>query len=360
MRGDPATRAAEELTRGGRVLVSRLQYLGDVILTLPAVYALRDRYPQAEIDYLARDAGADVLSGEPIFSRIFKLPTRQQGRLAMLRFLRDLRQRKYSAVIDLYSNPRSALLTRLTDAALRIGGDRRGRRRLYTHPTRTPSTVRRATDHHLYYLKPLGVSGPASKPSLTISDAERGRALERLREFGIEPGDGPVVGVHPGGKWEVKRWPIPQYAELGRRLADNHGLRLVVFSGPGEGSYQSELRDLLGERAVYLPTLPIRETAALVESLDGIVVCDGGIMHLSVAVGTPTVGIFGSSEPDIWFPYEEFGPYRPIYVPIDCRPCHSHVCSHLSCLLGLTVDAVERKLLDVMGAGKSSQRSLGS
>ena len=118
--------------------------------------------------------------------------------------------------------------------------------------------------------------------------------------------------------------------------------------GPGEERYQSEIREVIGARGVYLPTLPIRETAAIISLLDGLVVCDGGIMHVSVAVGTPTVGIFGSAEPDIWFPYESYGPFAPAYVDIECRPCHSHVCDHLSCLRGLTVEAVEKKLLDVM------------
>ena len=71
-------------------------------------------------------------------------------------------------------------------------------------------------------------------------------------------------------------------------------------------------------------------------------------MHVAVAVGTPTIGIFGSAEPDIWFPYEQYGPYIPAYVPITCRPCHSHVCSHISCLYKLTVDTVEQHVLVVL------------
>jgi heptosyltransferase-2 len=84
--------------------------------------------------------------------------------------------------------------------------------------------------------------------------------------------------------------------------------------------------------------------------LDGMVVSDGGIMHLSVAVGTPTVGIFGSAEPDIWFPYEKFGPYAPAFVPVECRPCHEHVCplGHTDCLNLVTPDLVADTLRRVM------------
>ncbi|MEJ2721941.1 MAG: glycosyltransferase family 9 protein, partial [bacterium] len=309
-----------------------------------------------EIDYLARGAGADVLRGEPVFGRVFRLPEKNEGRAAMWRLIRDLRGRRYAAAVDFYSNPRSALLVRLTGARMRIGGDRRVRRRLYTHPMTIPPGVRRATDHHLSYLRPLGVTaeppGPV-KPALRISDSERESAGAVLRSAGIDSAR-PTVGVHPGGKWMVKRWPTDKFAELIERLG-SHGLQIVVLIGPGEEIYQSKLRGMVGDRAVYLPTLPIRETAAVIDSLDGMVVCDGGIMHISVAVDTPTVGIFGSAEPDIWFPYEDFGPFTPAFVDIECRPCHRHECDHISCLRGLNAETVEERLRGVMAARRSPE-----
>ncbi len=77
-------------------------------------------------------------------------------------------------------------------------------------------------------------------------------------------------------------------------------------------------------------------------------------MHVSVAVGTPTVGIFGSSEPDIWFPYEPFGPFAAAYLPIECRPCHQHTCDHLGCLRKLSPELVEAKMADVMNSASKS------
>jgi ADP-heptose:LPS heptosyltransferase len=345
VRTDLEARTVEELSAGGRILVTRLQFLGDVILTLPAVYAIRERFPRAEIDYLSRRDGADILAGEPIFSRIFKLPDTAGATWGLAL---QLRRRKYAAAVDLFSNPRSAMLSWLSGARLRIGGDRRVRRRLYTHPITISPSVRSAIDHHLGYLEPIDVETNPRKPQLTLSDEERKRGREHLYTLGLAGSSGTVIGIHPGGKWEVKRWPIDHFADLARRLSTKHGVRIAVLTGPGEEPYRDALRSRLGDGAVYLPTLPIRETAAVIEALDGLVVCDGGIMHVSVAVGTPTVGIFGSSQPDIWFPYETFGPYAPACFPIDCRPCHSHVCDHLSCLGKLTVETIERQLLGVL------------
>ncbi len=351
-------RIAVDLASGARVLVSRLQYLGDVVLTLPAVYAIKARYPNAEIDYLSRSVGAAVLEGEPAFGRVFRVPKKSEGNRATRRLVKHMRERRYAAAVDLYSNSRSALLTFLSGAKLRVGGARRVRKYLYTHPMIAPSGVRSAIDHHLYYVRPLGVTARATKPVLTIADGERDRALERLRDLGLDRISQTTVGIHPGGKWEVKRWPVEFFGDLAKRLIDRQGLRIVVLAGPGEESYQTVLRSQLGQRAVYVPPLSIRETAALIGALDGMVANDGGIMHVSVAVGTPTVGLFGSSEPDIWFPYESFGPFVPAYVPIDCRPCHRHTCDHLSCVRGLTPAEVEEKLVGVLGGASTKERRI--
>jgi lipopolysaccharide heptosyltransferase II len=349
---DLERRAVEDLSGGGRILVTRLQYLGDVILTLPAVGAIQERFPRARIDYLSRSAGAAVIEGDPRFARVLKVPEKGEGVGAFTRLVSMLRGGRYAAAVDWYSNPRSALLTYLSGARMRIGGDRRYRKRFYTHRVSVPGAVRSAIEHHLYHLKPLGIDAAPTRPVLTIDAGERERGVERLAAHGAGPGTTPVVGIHPGGKWDVKRWPAESFSSLAKRLVDRHGYRVAVLCGPGEEPYRESLRRELGDRAAYLPVMPIRETAAVIASLDGMVVGDGGIMHVSVAVGTPTVGIFGSSEPDIWFPYEPFGPFVPAYEPIECRPCHLHTCGHLSCLRGLAPDTVEAKLIAVMTAAR--------
>ncbi len=338
-------RVIDELEAGGHVLVSRLQYLGDVILTLPMVQLLRERFPRARIDYLARGGAADVLVGEPLFDRVFDMSDGALG--SSLRLIRELRAREYSLAIDLYSNPRSAIAIRLSGAAMRVGGSRRGRQRLYTHPVSVPSDVREATRWHIAHLEPLGITGQPSKPSLTITEDETESAWRTLTEIGVDP-DKPVIGVHPGGKWVVKRWPANQFAFLSERLIDSYDMQILVMHGPGEQVVRDALENRLCDRALYLPALSIRRTAAIIHALDAVVVSDGGIMHVSVGVGTPTVGIFGSAEPDVWFPYEGYGPYVAAWVPITCRPCHMHECDHISCLRKLTPAMVEEKLLGVL------------
>jgi lipopolysaccharide heptosyltransferase II len=339
----------ESLAAGrGRILVSRLQYLGDVILTLPLVAALKERFPSCDIDYLTRPDGAALLAGDPRFGRVFKAPASGGGPLASLKLIRRLRQRRYRLAIDLYSNPRSALLVWASGAPVRLGGARRLRRRLFSHNVTVPKTVRSALEHHLYYLKQLGIETAAARPELLLAESERKDGAGLLA--GKADTESPLkIGLHPGGKWPVKRWPVDYFAALARLLRRNLKAAIYVFQGAGEDQvFSQQLMKLLRYEAVLLPQLPIRQAAAVMSALDAGIYCDGGAMHLSVAVGTPTVGIFGSSEPDIWFPYEPFGPYRAAWLPQDCRPCHQHDCDHLKCLTGLEAESVERVVREVL------------
>jgi lipopolysaccharide heptosyltransferase II len=354
-------RAVARLENGGRILVTRLLYLGDVVLTLPLVDAIRDRFPEASVDYLCRRPAFDLVKRDPRFDQVFEVRS-DGGVFSSLQLVRRLRARRYDAVIDLFSNPRSAWLSWFSGASVRIGGDRRGRRRLYTHPVKVDPGIRSAVAHHMEYARPLGVDVDAAPPLpvLSLEPGEIEMANDFLGALGVETRrpDRPRIGLHPGGKWDVKRWPVAAFAELASLLAEGWNATVVAFTGPGELHYTEELKSLAGDRVTVVPELPVRAAAAALSLLDGVVVSDGGIMHLSVSVGTPTVGIFGSAEPDVWFPYESSGPYAAAFVPMDCRPCHRHVCplGHTDCLNSLAPNAVAEALRGVMSGGGIAPR----
>ncbi len=347
----PASKTAATFTRGERILVTRLNYLGDVVLSLPLIDALRERWPGVEIDYLTRRPAADLLARDARFTRVFTL---EEGARAAWSLVRALRERAYRAVVDLYSNPRSAWLSWSTGAALRVGGNRRGRRRLYTHPIVVPRDVRRVTDVFMHYGIPLGLAREtrAGTPTLRIGGDEAAAADALL---GVARHA--RIGIHPGGKWSVKRWPSEKFVELIAILEQELGAEAIVFTGPDERLATERVRERASARARFLDPLPIRSLAAVVSRLDAMVACDGGVMHVAAAVGTPTVGIFGSSEPSVWFPYEGAGPYRAAYIDVECRPCHQHVCplGHTRCLNELTAVAVAQRVRDVMARAKESR-----
>lgn len=329
------------------MLVTRLDYLGDVVLSLPLVDAIRAHAPGVEIDYLTRRPAADLLARDDRLRRVWPL---EKGTRATLSLLRALRARRYHAVIDLYSNPRSAWLAWSTGARVRVGGNRRGRRHLYTHPIVVPRDVRRVTDIFLRYGAPLGIAVErASKPTLSIAPDEAEAADALLARAGVSRRRA-RVGIHPGGKWAVKRWPTEKFVELVEIVRNQMGADVVVFTGPDEIDATERVRARVGGGATFLPVLPIRTLAAVISRLDAMVACDGGVMHVAAGVGTPTVGVFGSSEPAVWFPYRDEGPFRAAFIDVECRPCHRHVCplGHTRCLNELTAATVARDLVAVL------------
>ncbi len=348
-REEPAVNLDDEARPRGaplRILVTRLRYLGDVILTTPAVAALKARYPAAEIDYATELPYADVLTGNPHIGRVICLSRdsmRAAGEIA------SIRARRYTASIDLFHNPRSALLLFLAGMPIRAGGARGIRGRLYTHRFAVPAGTRSAVSHHIAAMGIFDAARIDSLPRVYLSPEELIAGRELLeRAAGGRAGGGPVVAIHPGGTWQAKRWPAPSYAALALLIRERLNGRAVVVTGPGEEEIAESVRAAAPGAALVLPYQPLRGIASLVASCDAVVANDGGLMHLAVAIGRPTVGIFGPTEPDIWFPYEGKGPFALASRRMDCAPCHLHECASVDCLKGIepadVLDLLERVL----------------
>lgn len=333
-----------------RILVSRIRQIGDVILTLPVLDALRANLPDAEIDYLAEEAPAQAAIGHPAIRRVLTL-RKWPGLPAQPQLLAALRRARYDAVIDLYGNPRSALLSSFTGAPVRVGPARRSRRRLYTHAIPSQDPKRSAIDYHLSALQAIGVPTPAPPraPRIHLTEAERAQGAARLDQ--AAPPGVPRVGLHVGNRWAAKRWPEERFAALLRALS-KLGARGVVLAGPGEeGLARRVAEGARGAGRTPVPViagLPLRGYFAVVASLDALVTNDGSPLHVGPAVQVPTVGILGPTVPEIWFPYAREDGHQLLCKAIWCRPCHRHECARLDCLewieVGEALQATERAL----------------
>ena len=325
----PAT-PMPELPAPRRVLVSRLRRIGDVILTLPVVDALRALYPDVQIDYLAEEGPAEAVMGHPEIHRVYAF---RPGRLpAPFSLMRTLRRERYDWTIDLYGNPRSAMLLAWTGASLRVG-PRRGRRHFYTHLVPPSEEPLSAVAHHLRALEFLGLSAPHGMPRLTLTREEQARGAELLDR--VLPPGGPRVGLHVGNRWPAKRWFEERFAGLLRALP-GLGARGVVLGGPDEAATVEEVAGQTG--APRLVGLPLRDYWGAVAALDVLVTNDGSPLHAGPALGVPTVGILGPTVPETWFPYREEDGHQLLHREIWCRPCHRHECARLDCLKWVGVD----------------------
>jgi len=317
------------------VLVSRLRFMGDVILTTPLLSVLRRHFPDARIGYLAEKPYHELLEHHPDVDELFAFKRGDDRGQAAL--VRSMRRHKWDVAIDLFGNPRSAMLLYLSGARWRIGGDFRGRRLLYTH--RIPDAGRRMTaiDFHLRYLEPLGLqAAAAAMPGIVVTEAEKEAARRYLGSKGYDTGR-PIIGLHPGATWPAKRWFPDRFAALAARLL-NEKRQILFTMGPGEEEIVDSVLGLLPAELPRPELLPLRRLAALLSQLALYVSNDCGPLHLAPAVGTRTVGIFGPGEPDIWFPYDEAAGHRVVYHSLDCSRCHRDLCSSMACMRAITVE----------------------
>lgn len=336
----PLPRPRAPLPAPRRILVSRLRQIGDVILTLPLIDALREKYPDARIDYLAETGPAQAAIGHPALERVISFAPRHSFLPAPLSVIRALREARYDWTIDLYGNPRSALLLAWTGAPLRVGPARRGRQRLYTHVVPPVEEPLSAIAHHFRSLELLGIDAVPGAPRITLTDEERARGRRLLDQALPESAPGSArVGVHVGNRWPAKRWFAERYAGLIRGLP-GLGARGIVLGGPGEESLAAEVAER--SLAPSLTGLPLRDYWSVIQALDVLVTNDGSPLHAGPALGVPTVGILGPTVPEIWFPYRAEDGHQLLHREIWCRPCHRHECARLDCLKWIGVaDAVQ-------------------
>ena len=328
-----------------KILVTRLRYIGDVILTVPVVRALRKRYPDARIFYLAERGMGEVLQDDSDVELVILLdrfPMEGESRFShfvrTLRFLAEIRSHGFDLVIDLFCNPRSALITFLSGARYRVGFDVRFRGVVYNIKIARVSS-KRVTDAYLDGVRTIGIEPVALTPDLQLSVAEidwaNGWAERRL-----EGGDGPIVCLNPGASWPAKTWPGENFAVLADRLMRDQNARIVFIQGPDNGSSVRSIASTMENEAIVADLMPIRQVGALISVCDVVVSNDSGLMHLAPAVGTPSIGIFGPSDSSVWFPYSPSMGHTPMNPAVD-RCCGKDFCTEpVPCITTVQVDDV--------------------
>ena len=282
-----------------KILVIDFGQLGDVVLSLPALAAVRARFPRAHIKVAVGKPGVPVveLSGyanevagvDRVALRDGPAPL-SLWRIA--RFVREVRRERFDFVIDLHSLSETNMLGYLSGARQRLFARRPGRSldflsNFRPHPP-VEDTTKHAIDRYLDVLQPLGVGEVARVPRLRARPEDE-RAVEELLRKERAGSDAPLVGLFPGAGHPSRRWPVERFAELARRLENNDGLRAALFAGPEEKQLVREARQQFPRSTILLDKLTIPQLAAALARLAVFVSNDTGPMHIAAAVGTPVV-----------------------------------------------------------------------
>ena len=260
-----------------------------------------------------------------------------------------LYRRHFDLVIDLFSNPRSALLSYATRAPVRVGGDVRGRGKLYSIRVKDDGRPKSAIDFHYQSLKAVGIEPKHYRTEIFLTDDEKKETRRYLKWQGIDL-TRPLVALHPGGTWPAKLWPARRFGELADLITAKLPAQVVLTGGSGDSEIVREVERTAVGKVLSLPVLPLRQLAATLSFCAAYIANDSGPMHIAVAVGTPTIGIFGPGEENIWFPYTAAFPdgsekHIALRKDVSCHPCHLDVCNragdeYMECMNLLNVNDV--------------------
>ncbi|HEX3560669.1 MAG TPA: glycosyltransferase family 9 protein [Pyrinomonadaceae bacterium] len=281
------------------ILVIDFGQLGDVVLSLPALSAVRQRFPRARVTVAVGGSAAPVVELSGVADEALAvdrvalrdgpkhLSVWQIGKLVL-----EVRRRKFDFVIDLHSLSETNLLGFLSGAPQRLYARRPTRSLDYLSNFKPPPPVedrkKHAIDRYLDVLAPLGIGEVSRVPRLPVREEDSRAVVEMLRKAKAA-GDAPLVGIFPGAGHPSRRWPVERFAELAWMLERNDSVRTILFAGPEERQLVRDARAKFPPTAVVLDRLNVPQLAAAAARLSLFVSNDTGPMHVAAAVGTPVV-----------------------------------------------------------------------
>ena len=346
---------SDRLPNINKILVIRVDGIGDLLNSTPAIALLRKNYPSAEITVLARPLNAAVLIGNPDVDRIliFDRDGEHSGILARLQFYRELRRERFQLAVAMQTAMWTHLVAFLSGATYRLGRYQKRFRSILTHAWR--GKYRKGKTHEVdrnLELVRLICAGEGKRELIfELSPDEIAAAEAEFASLGIGR-DAFLIGIHPGGSSFDKRWPEKQYAELADRLSRQYNATVLLLRGPEEAELVRNIQAAMESCAIPYAPASIRELGALLSCCDLVICNDSGPMHLAAALAVPTVAIFGPTDHVAWHPLSENASIVRRDMP--CWPCSAHKCKiGWECTKKLPVEPVwDATILTVEGSEK--------
>ena len=319
------------------------------MLSLPALRAIRERFPRAKITVAVGKPGADVinLSGYADKALVVDRVSLRDGFkpvsvFRLFTLVKEVRRKKFDFVIDLHSLSETNLLGFLSGAPKRLFARRPGRSLDYLAnfspppPAETDHHTRHLIDRYLDVLIPLEIKKAERQPTLRSRTADN-LTLERILKKAKADAGAPLVGLFPGAGHPSRRWPLEQFASLADFLIRNDQVKVLVFVGPEERAFVKDIRQQFPPSVVILDQLTIPQLAAAQARLAAFVSNDTGPMHIASAVGTPVVLLLDKRAPEGYLPQGDR--HRVIYNNV---------------IGDITVDEVYTATRSILASGRTS------
>jgi heptosyltransferase-3 len=358
-----------------KILIVKLRHIGDVLLTVPTIRALKETFPAASISVLFNSGTEDVLTGNSlideliVFDRTIKSLPPVKHFMKEINFLKEMRAKGFDMTVDLTGGDRAAIVSFLSGARYRLAGnpDKKGfigKKYLYTHLASIDKQKHMALQN-LDVVRHFGITTDNTDVDFFIPEEVRLSVKRIFEENNIKDND-TIVHVHPTAHWLFKCWKEEYMAEVIGWLVDK-GMKAVVTSAPHRKEmemakrilslipsrftpYASRLLDLCGKTT-------IKELAAVSEASDLFIGVDSAPMHIAAAVKTPVIALFGPSGY-----YDEWNPYGDNHIVItknlSCKPCKKGMCEGIQlreCMTAIKPDDVKGAVSRVLKSSLANE-----
>ena len=324
-----------------KLLIRSANWIGDAVMTTPAVRAIRKNFPHARISLLAKPWVSTVFENSPHIDEI--IPYNFKGPWKTFQIAGMLAKRDFDAAILFQNAFEAAWIPYLAQIPIRIGYDTDLRKCLLTHPVHCSSKILRLHQIHYYneILKGSGFETDGTFLEIYLSAKDREAALKILKESDISETDF-VVGINPSATYgSAKQWFPERFARVSDRLNRRFGSKTVIFGGPDDQELGANISQMMKTFAADLSgKTTLKEAMAIIARCHLFITNDSGLMHVAAALNVPQVAIFGSTN------FAATGPWSPrariIRSLVSCSPCLKTHCpyGHKECMQKISVDTV--------------------
>ncbi|MDX9702771.1 MAG: lipopolysaccharide heptosyltransferase II [Candidatus Auribacterota bacterium] len=334
-----------------KILIIKPSALGDVLHALAVAGEIKKVYPDVCISWVVNREYAELLDNNPVIDKVYVFERRKWGRKRrvlktaseFLKLIQSVRNAHYDCLIDLQGLLRSGLITIFSGAKIKIGlsDAREGSRLAYKHLITVHDKKRHAVDRYLKTVRYFGIEPECPnriafplKWNQSVNDA-----VEQIfRNHGLTDGS-LKIALNPNARWDTKCWPFEYFAQLADMLYEKMNAQIVFVGSPSDRSNIDKILSAMNHKPVdAVGKTSLLELAALLARMDCLVTNDSGPMHMSVAVGTPVVALFGPTDPAKTGPYGEG--HVVIQKELACGACMKRSCLNRQCMSDITVEEV--------------------
>ena len=329
-----------------RIVIIRTDKIGDLVLSTPAIKAVRGAYPDSHIAAIVRPYAHEIIKGSPYLDEIitYDKTKNEKGILSDIKFILSLRKKKFDLALVLHPKNRTHIITFLSGIPERIGYDKKlGILLTKRIPHLKHYGLKHEIDYTLDILHYVGIK-PEEKKLYVAIDKYADKKIDGIFSENHVSRNDAVIAVHPGASCRSKRWRAEHFAKTADSLALAYNAKIVIIAGPKDKGYGDEVAELMKAKSINLSgKTAVADLASVLKRCRLFISNDSGPVHIACAVGTPVISIFGRSDrglsPRRWKPVGNKD--IALHKDVGCGICLSHNCRlGFKCLEAISVDEV--------------------